>query len=158
MIDYPNQELDRPGPAAVPGVPDDIVYLGDALKEIAHWTRKVYDALRRQESPNPTIIDLSTPGATGPATVYQTTARIRCEYLIFSSNFGSEEYALKIGSANRIRWWSSGTGGSGGPFAAVPMPIVLEPGVDVSVIDLTNAAHFTIDAYLVGYVELEDRP
>lgn len=140
MINYEHQEHDR---IPVPGIPDDIKYLGRGLESVAHWTKKVYDALRRQESPNPTVIRLD-PGVT-----FSTTARMRAVALVFTGGTAAENFALKVGAANAVQWFAPVSG-------AMPMPVVLDAGVDVSVVDVTTPAAVNWRAYLVAYVELED--
>jgi hypothetical protein len=150
MIDYPGQELDR---LETPGVPDDIKYLGDSLATVAHWSKKVYDALRRQESPNPTIIrldpDAALPG-TAKGTIIQTTARMRGLSLVFTGGTALSVFAIRIGSANSVQWI-----GNVNPMV-LPLPIVLDAGVDVQIVDITTPGSTNWRCYMIAYVELED--
>lgn len=144
MIDYPGQETDRP---TVPGIPDDIAYLGGTMQTIAHWMKKVYDALRRQESPNPTVINLDA------GVVWQSTARFRCQTLVFSGGAAADIIGLKVGNAVTRRWVQGNTS------APVPLPIIIQEGQDVTVVDITTpATTASLLAYMVAYVEVEDQP
>lgn len=141
MIDQPGQELDRPH---VPGVPDDIAYLGATIADLSHWMHKVYDALRRQESPNPTIIRLD------PGVIVQTTARMRAMFLCFTGGTTTEVMALKVGAANMVQWVNQASD------VPLPLPIVIDAGVDLQVVDLTTPAAVNWRCYMTAYVELED--
>jgi hypothetical protein len=143
MIDYPDQEQDR---LQDPGVPDDIKYLGNSLDVLSHWMKKVYDAQRRQESPNPTLINI------GPGITYQSTVRYRMQMLLTSGAQG-DRMRLKFGSAGEFDWINV----TGEPVS-IPLPLVVDAGADVTVADVTNPDTVAWTAYLVGYVELEDRP
>lgn len=149
MIPYEKQSFDR---IETPEVPDDIQFLGEKLHQVAHWTKKVYDALRRQESPNPTYIDLS-PGVLGGSApgVYQSTARIRGQWLLFSGGTAADLFGLKVGNGIRFRWFGGTT-----PFFW-PFPEVVEPGLDMQVVDITTPGAVNWTAMVIGVVELEDR-
>lgn len=140
MIDYDKSEADR---LAAPGIPDDISWLGGTIRDVAHWTHKVYDALRRQESPNPTVIRLD------PGVIWSTTARMRGQTLVFTGGTAADNFALKIGSANAVQWFAP-------IYGDIPMPVVLDAGVDIQIVDITTPAAVNWRAYLTAYVELED--
>lgn len=143
MIDYPDQEQDR---LTDPGVPDDIKWLGGTIGDVTHWLKKVYDALRRQESPNPSVINLN-PGRT-----YQTSTRMRSYALVFSGGTANNVIGLRVGSAIAWDWVVPA---SPGPFT-IPMPIVFDAGVDIKVIDTTVPDTTNWRCRVLAYVELED--
>lgn len=143
MIDYENQGLDR---IPVPGVPDDIKYLGDSMAEMTRWIRKVYDAMRRQESPNPTIINLN------PGTTFRTSTQMRCLALVFSGGTAGEEFALTAGRGSIFDWLIPS---SPSPFT-IPLPIVFQAGIDYTVASVTTPAATNFKCRVIAYVELED--
>lgn len=141
---YPDQELDR---LEIPGVPDDIKYLGDTIERaIEHWTKKIYDALRRQESPNPSIINLN-PGIT-----YRTSTRMRCLALVFSGGTQAEEFVLTAGRGGVMDWFVPV---SPAPFT-IPFPHVFEPGIDYTVASVTTPAAVNWKCRVLAYVEMQD--
>lgn len=143
MIDYPDQEGDR---IAVPGVPDDIKFLGGSIDNVAHWAKKTYDALRRQESPNPSVINLN------PGIIYSTTVRMRSYALVFSGGTAGDVMGLKIGSA--VSWdWIVPTQPT---IVYFPMPLPLYAGIDSQVVDVTTPAAVNWRCRVLAYVELED--
>lgn len=143
MIDYSEQELDRP---LVPGIPDDIAFLGAGLKQMTHWMRKTYDALRRQETPNPTVINLN-PGVT-----QQTTAQMRSYALVFSGGTAGEVFGLRIGAAIAWDWIVPTSPG----IVTFPMPLVFQAGVDVTVVDQTTPSATNWRCRVLAYAEMED--
>jgi hypothetical protein len=143
MIDYPAQELDR---IEVPGVPDDIRYLGKSLDAIAHWTKKLYDAMRRQESPNPTIINLN------PSFTFRTSTRMRSTALVFSGGTAGETFSLTAGRGSIYDWIVPA---SPAPFT-LPFPAVLDAGIDYTVASETTPAAVNWRCRVIAYVELED--
>ncbi len=143
MIDYPAQEFDRPD---VPGVSDDMKWLASTLETaIAHWTKKTYDALRRQESPNPSVINLN-PGVTST-----TSAKKRCYALVFSGGTAGNVMGLRVGSAVAWDWIVPA---SPAPFT-IPMPIPFDAGVDITVIDQTAAGSTNWRCRVLAYPEME---
>lgn len=150
MIDYPGQELDR---MVDPGVPDDIKWLGGGIAQATHWMKKVYDALRRQESPNPSLINLNPDGTgTNVGRIKRNTTRMRAYAFQFSGGTASEEFALFIGSAAFYNFFVPA---SPAPFT-IPMDIPLDAGVDVQVRGITTPTAVNWRAYLWAYTELED--
>lgn len=143
MIDYEKQEEDR---VSAPGVPDDIKYLGDALADIAHWTKKVYDAQRRQESPNPTIINFN-PGRT-----FRTSTRMRAIALVFSGGTAAEVFSITAGRGSVFDWIVPV---SPAPFT-IPLPLVLDAGIDYTVASETTPAAVNWRCRVIAYVEVED--
>jgi hypothetical protein len=144
MIDYGHQELDRMEDA---GVPDDIKWLGQRFDAaMDHWSKKVYDALRRQESPNPTVLNMN------PGRIFNNTAKMRCYALVFSGGVANEEMSLRVGTASAWEWF---TPASPGTFT-IPLPIVFDAGVDVQVVNLTAPAHLDWRCRVLAYTELED--
>lgn len=140
---YPDQAEDR---LDIPGVPDDIKYLGDTMRDVSHWVKKVYDALRRQESPNPSIINLN-PGRT-----YRTSTRMRCMALVFSGGTASEDFAITAGRGSVFDWFVPA---SPAPFT-IPLPLVFEPGIDYTVASVTTPAAVNWKCRVLAYVELQD--
>lgn len=128
------------------GVPDDIKWLGSGLSNIAHWTHKVYDVLRRQESPNPTVINLN-PGFT-----WTTTAKMRAFALSFSGGTAGNNLGLRVGSAVAWDWIVPA---SPGPFT-LPLPLVLDAGVDITVVDLTAPGSTNWRCRVVAYTEVTE--
>jgi hypothetical protein len=144
MIDYPDQAADR---LTDLGVPDDIKWLASRFDAaVAHWEKKVYDALRRQESPNPTVINMN------PTRIYISTAKMRCYALVFSGGVANEEMSLRVGTASVWEWF---TPASPAPFT-IPLPIVFDAGVDIQVINLTAATHNDWRCRVLAYTELEN--
>lgn len=143
MISYPDQDQDR---LDIPAVPDDIKWLGDNITSLSHWMKKVYDALRRQESPNPTMIRLN-PGVT-----LRTSTRYRCMALVFSGGTASETIALLSGRGSVFDWIVPSSPG----VVVLPFMGILENGQDYVVQSITTPAAVNWTAWLVAYVELED--
>lgn len=143
MIDYERGWADR---LSDPGVPDDIKWLGGGLAQVAHWTRKVYSAMRRQESPNPSVINLN-PGVT-----YGTSTRMRSYALVFSGGTAGNVIGLRVGAA--IAWdWIVPT--SPAPFT-IPMPLPLDAGVDITVVDVTAPGSTNWRCRVLAYTEVEE--
>ena len=151
MIDYEHQEADR---LTDPGVPDDIKWLAQKFDSaIAHWTKKVYDAQRRQESPNPTLIDLNPQGTgTNVGTIRRNSAQMRAYAMTFSGGTASEEFALFVGTAARFQFFLPA---SPGPFT-VPLDLVLPAGIDIQVRSITTPTAVNWRAYIWAYTELEE--
>lgn len=143
MIDYPGQEMDR---LTDPAVPDDIKWLGGTMRDVAHWSKKVYDALRRQESPNPSVINVN-PGIT-----YATSARMRSYALVFSGGTAGNVMGLRIGSAIAWDWIVPA---SPAPFT-IPMPLLFDAGVDITVVDVTTPGSANWRCRVLAYPEMED--
>lgn len=143
MIDYPDQEQDR---LTDPSVPDDIKWLGGTMQDASHWMKKVYDALRRQESPNPSVINLN-PGRT-----FSTSTRMRSYALVFSGGTAGNVIGLRVGSAVAWDWIVPA---SPAPFT-IPMPLIFDGGVDITVIDQTTLGSTNWRCRVLAYVELED--
>jgi len=153
MIPYEDQELDR---LTDPGIPDDIKWLARRLDEsIAHWTKKTYDALRRQESPNPTNINLN-PNALNPAAapgnVWTSSARMRAYALTFSGGTANEIFELRFGRGSVHEWIVPA---SPAPFT-LPLDIVFDVGTDVQVVDVTTGTATNWRCRVWAYVEVED--
>lgn len=152
MIDYEGQEQDRPQLAAIP---DDIKWLGGNLQDVVHWTHKVYDALRRQESPNPTVLNLDpnagNPG-TNKGTIVSTTTRQRAYALVFSGGTAGEVFSVRVGSSNS---WDFIVPASPAPFT-MPCPLIFDAGVDVQIVDITTPGATNWRCKVLAYAELED--
>lgn len=129
----------------IPGVPDDIKFLGSGLDTIAHWVRKVYDAQRRQESPNPSIVNLN-PGFT-----YRTSTKMRGLYLVFSGGTAGEVFSLTAGRGSIFDWIVPA---SPAPFT-LPFPAVMDAGIDYTVASETTPTAVNWRCRIIAYVELE---
>jgi len=141
---YPDQDLDR---IEIPGVPDDIKWLGDRIDQaLAHWTKKTYDALRRQESPNPTIINLN------PGIVYRTSTRMRCIALVISGGTANDPMQLTAGRGAVFDWIIPA---SPAPFT-LPMPLIFEPGIDYAVASVASPLETNWRARMIAYTEVQD--
>ncbi len=152
MIDYEDGAMDR---LTDPGIPDDIKWLAKRFDDaIAHWTKKTYDALRRQESPNPTLINLNPdPLRTGNlGRIWTSSARMRAYALTFSGGVAGEELQLRFGSGAVMEWFVPA---SPAPFT-IPLDIVFDVGTDIQVVNITNPDHNDWRCRAWAYTEMED--
>jgi hypothetical protein len=144
MIDYPDQAGDRLQDA---GVPDDIKWLGARFDDaMQHWAKKVYDAMRRQESPNPSNLNLN------PGFIFRTTTKMRTFALTFSGGTAGDHIGLLIGTAVDFDWFVPA---SPAPFT-LPMYLPFDAGVDISIRNITNVDHLDWLCRVWAYTELED--
>lgn len=145
MIDYPDQADDR---QEIPGVPDDIKYLGSSIADVAHWVKKTYDALRRQESPNPTALNFSP----NPDRIIRTSTRFRGMALVFSGGTANDPMELRAGRGSVLEWVVPA---SPSPFT-LPWFGIIEPGIDYEIVSPALPDETNWRAYLWVYTELED--
>lgn len=143
MIDYEAQAKDR---LIIPAVPDDIKFLGDRIDSLAHWMHKLYDAQRRQESPNPSTIRLN-PGVT-----YQSTAAMRPICIVFSGGTAGSNLGIKFSSAVAFDWLVPSSPG----IITMPFTQPFDAGNDISVVDLTTPGSVNWRCWALAYVELEE--
>jgi hypothetical protein len=138
----PDQEMQK---LETQGVPDDIRYLVEAINESTRMTQKVYDVLRRQEAPSPTVINLN------PGFIFRTTVRMRCIALVFSGGTAGEDFALTAGRGSLFDWFVPT---SPAPFT-LPLSIAFDAGIDYQVASVTTPAAVNWKCRMLAYVELE---
>lgn len=138
-VNMSDMELDELRP---PGVLPDTQFLADRLGDLGALLEALIDATRGTEKPAPKLI------AVNPGAVFVSSTRFRVTALITSGGTG-DVMRLNIGVAGEFEWLNV-TGG----LTSIPFRYIVDAGIDISCVDVTNPANILWRTYLLGFPEV----
>lgn len=87
----------------------------------------------------------------GPGTNWETHVRIRASHILFSVDGAvpNRHFALQTSTSTLFDWYTGTLGG----VQTIEIPILLDNGKSIKVVDLITPAAVDYAAYLLGYTE-----
>lgn len=135
----------------LPGIPEDTKYLADRLDIIAAAIIELRDATIRRELLSPTLLDILTyNGATAGELVgrHSTSLRLRVVSIIPVVTLTTTVMSLMIGQDRKFTTRVN----TGSNPAPIPLPIVIDAGVDITAeIETAQAAGGRAGFYVIAY-------